>query len=81
MNLIRDIEDWWAERHGRRRERDDMRRQKLLLQAELDLAEEEARMKEIERNDAMCKSFSFSAPLIYSKGKVARLKKIIEQHK
>ena len=80
MSLIRDLENWWAERHGRRRERDNERRQKLVLQVERELAVEEARLKEIERQDAQCKTFKFSTQLISTKGNIARLKKLTEQY-
>lgn len=80
MNLIQDIDDWWAERHGRRRDREAAVKLKLLLQAERDLAEEEARLKEIERLASVGGDFLFANRLIDAKGKVARLKKLIEQH-
>ncbi|MGV0949302.1 MAG: hypothetical protein ACOYB3_01425 [Azonexus sp.] len=80
MSMLRDIENWWAERPGRLREREAAAKSKLMAKAGLDLAEEEARLAEIVRLDAMCPNFKFAAQLIDSKGKVARLKKIIEQN-
>ncbi len=74
MSLIRDIEIWLAERRERRK-------RKLMLKAERELAVEEARLKEIERQDAMCKTFKFSTQLIDTKGNIARLRMLIEQHR
>ena len=80
MSLIRDLGNWWAEHHGRRRERDNERRQKLVRQVECELAVGEARLKEIERQDARCKTFKFADKLIEARGEVALLKKNIEQN-
>jgi hypothetical protein len=80
MGLIQDLENWWSERHGRACDRADAKRRKTLLQAERELAEWEAKLAEIQRQDAVCKTFKFSTPLIETRGTVARLKKLIEQH-
>jgi hypothetical protein len=80
MNLIQDIDDWWAERHGRRREREANKKHNMLLEVCRDLAEEEAKLDELRKFDALCKGFGFYKEIVECAGEVARLKKLIEQH-
>lgn len=81
MSLIRDIEDWWAERHGRRRDREAAIKRKLIAQTERELAAAIAEEAIVRALHDQAKTFLFADRLIKARKEVARLTKLMEQLK
>ena len=73
MTLLQDIENWWTVARPRNKAR------RVLAGAQRELAEAEAECAELVRFDSLVKTLTYADRLIESRGRVARLKKLIEQ--